>query len=53
MSLAISSSTPCGACWCRAPRYADVMAEHLQGAPHLNSLHADPRWRELLAAIAD
>jgi hypothetical protein len=28
------------------------MPEDLQSAPYLKSLHADPRWRELLAAIA-
>ncbi len=34
----------------RLPRWA--MSEDLHYAPYLKSLHADPRWRELLAAIA-
>jgi TolB-like protein/DNA-binding winged helix-turn-helix (wHTH) protein/tetratricopeptide (TPR) repeat protein len=35
----------------RLPHWA--MQEALQYAPFLKPLHADPRWRELLAAIAD
>jgi TolB-like protein/DNA-binding winged helix-turn-helix (wHTH) protein len=35
----------------RLPRWS--MREELQHAPFLKSLHADPRWRELLAAIAN
>jgi thioredoxin-like negative regulator of GroEL len=34
----------------RLPPWA--MHENLQYAPYLKPLHADPRWRELLAAIA-